>query len=334
MRYWWVNQNQTFKQEVEGGYLWSPKRNANGHRNPFYEFMREVAPGDLIFSFQKTFIQAIGIAQSVAGSAAKPAEFGSAGPNWSAIGWRVDVKYFLLDNPIRPVELMDQIGPLLPSKYAPLTKQGSGLQGIYLTFLPEMLADLLINRIGSQAKEIRQLLFQAADFERASGTRDSSVGQTQLEEHLIQTLQNDKTLADTERQSVILARRGQGQFKENVSRLESHCRVTKVDRIEHLRASHIKPWRDCGNYEERLEGANGLLLTPTIDHLFDRGYISFENSGRLLTSNVADTTSLKRMGLDTENPVNVGSFSEEQRTFLDHHRENVFLHAIVNRSII
>ena len=30
MRYWWVNQNQTFRQELAGGYLWSPKRNANG----------------------------------------------------------------------------------------------------------------------------------------------------------------------------------------------------------------------------------------------------------------------------------------------------------------
>lgn len=51
MRYWWVNQNQTFRQEIEGGYLWSPKRNKNGHRNPFYEFMRDVAPGDIVFSF-------------------------------------------------------------------------------------------------------------------------------------------------------------------------------------------------------------------------------------------------------------------------------------------
>ena len=48
MRYWWVDQNQTFRHEIEGGYLWSPKRNANGARNPFYESMREVAPGDLI----------------------------------------------------------------------------------------------------------------------------------------------------------------------------------------------------------------------------------------------------------------------------------------------
>jgi putative restriction endonuclease len=60
MRYWWVNQNQTYRREVQGGYLWSPKHNANGARNPFYESMREVAPGDLIFSFMDTRILELG----------------------------------------------------------------------------------------------------------------------------------------------------------------------------------------------------------------------------------------------------------------------------------
>jgi hypothetical protein len=64
MRYWWVNQNQTFRHQLAGGCLWSPKRNANGARNPFYEFMREVSPGDVIFSFIDTSVAAIGIAQS------------------------------------------------------------------------------------------------------------------------------------------------------------------------------------------------------------------------------------------------------------------------------
>ena len=64
MRYWWVNQNQTYRQELSGGYLWSPKRNANHSRNPFYESMREIAPGDLVFSFVDTRVVAIGIAES------------------------------------------------------------------------------------------------------------------------------------------------------------------------------------------------------------------------------------------------------------------------------
>src|SRR4249920_2952544 len=61
MRYWWVNQNQTYQHEVGGNYLWSPKRNANGHRNPSYDFMREVAPGDVVFSFADALIKAISI---------------------------------------------------------------------------------------------------------------------------------------------------------------------------------------------------------------------------------------------------------------------------------
>ena len=86
MRYWWVNQNQTFRHELAGGYLWSPKRNANGARNPFYEFMREVSPGDVIFSFVDTRVAAIGIAQSYCWESPKPQEFGEVGQNWENIG--------------------------------------------------------------------------------------------------------------------------------------------------------------------------------------------------------------------------------------------------------
>ena len=93
MRYWWVNQNQTYRHEIAGGYLWSPKRNANKARNPFYESMREVAPGDIIFSFRDTRIAALGIARSYCYESPKPTEFGTAGSYWEAIGWKIDVSF-------------------------------------------------------------------------------------------------------------------------------------------------------------------------------------------------------------------------------------------------
>jgi hypothetical protein len=93
VRYWWVNQNQTFRQEIDGGYLWSPKRNANGAKNPFYEFMREVAPGDLIFSFVDTRIVVIGTAASFCEESPRPTEFGGVGLNWGKIGWSVRVNF-------------------------------------------------------------------------------------------------------------------------------------------------------------------------------------------------------------------------------------------------
>jgi putative restriction endonuclease len=132
MRYWWVNQNQTYKQELGGGYLWSPKRNANGARNPFYESMREVAPGDLIFSFVDTRIVAIGIAESYCYESPKPIEFGDAGLNWEAIGWRLRVRFTNLISRIRPKEHMELLRPLLPSRYSPLQPSGNGLQSVYL----------------------------------------------------------------------------------------------------------------------------------------------------------------------------------------------------------
>ncbi len=61
MRYWWVNQNQTYRAEVRGSFMWSPKRNANGARSQFYENMREVSPGDVVFSFCDTRIKAVGV---------------------------------------------------------------------------------------------------------------------------------------------------------------------------------------------------------------------------------------------------------------------------------
>jgi hypothetical protein len=107
-----------------------------------------------------------------------------------------------------------------------------------------------------------------------------------------------------------------------VQQIERACRVTKVERAEHLIASHTKPWRDCTN-DERLDGENGLLLTPTIDHLFDKGFLFFENNGELIISPVAHRPSLMKMGVALEGTVNVGAFSEGQRRFLHYHRDNV-----------
>jgi hypothetical protein len=95
-----------------------------------------------------------------------------------------------------------------------------------------------------------------------------------------------------------------------------------------LVASHCKPWRDATN-EERLNGENGLLLTPTVDHLFDRGFIGFEDDGRLILSPVAHRPSLQRMGINVTAATNVGSFTSGQKTFLDFHRQSVLLQSFL-----
>src|SRR6056300_1782476 len=59
--YWWVNHKQTFKHEIEGGYLWSPKIKSNGDRNYFYDKMADAAVGDVVLSYANAKIAYFGI---------------------------------------------------------------------------------------------------------------------------------------------------------------------------------------------------------------------------------------------------------------------------------
>jgi hypothetical protein len=320
MRYWWVNQNQTFRQEIEGGYLWSPKRNKNGRRNPFYEFMREVAPGDVVFSFSDTRIAALGIVSGYCRESPKPEEFGAAGLNWSQIGWKVDVRWQRLVDPVRPKDYIHKFRDLLPDQYSPLTPAGNGLQSVYLTVVSAPLAAQLFALIGPAGSRVADLAQKVQSVERASPAPERDI--EEWEQRIEADLATDSGIPETERSALIRARRGQGTFRDNVQSIERACRITRVDRKEHLIASHIQPWRDSSN-AQRLDGENGLLLTPTIDHLFDKGFMSFEDTGRLIISPVADPQSLERMGVNTREHVTVGAFSQGQRRYLQFHRENV-----------
>jgi putative restriction endonuclease len=298
MKYWWVNQNQTFQQEFTGGYLWSPKRQLNGGRSQYYENMKQLIPGDIVFSYAKMRIQAIGIVRSRCYDSKRPEEFGVSGNKWANDGWKVDVEYLLLENRIKPKEYINQLQPLLPTKYSPLQKNGNGIQTVYLTEISEPIAKILINAIG---------------FEFFS-----------VEENRIETeIQNDATVDITTKEALIQSRRGQGIFRKNLEKFENKCRISNVKNKEHLIASHIKPWKDSSN-KERLDGENGLLLSPNIDHLFDRGYISFESNGNLIISSEAEFESLGLMGINVNAPLNVGSFTEGQKDYLSYHRQHVY----------
>lgn len=320
MNFWWVNHNQTFKHEFEGGYIWSPKTSAGGRKNPFYDFMCRVCPGDVVFSFSNTLIQGFGMAVSHCYTSPRPDEFGHIGRIWDSIGWRVDVRFQGLVRKIRPKDHMDILRSVLPEKYSPLQSNGNGNQGLYLTHLSLAFAEVLAGLIGPEAKHILH-----------SGASETPFDLFEIELPGIEEWEEIETeriihagLPPTERDALVKARVGQGEFKKNVSRIEYHCRITKVRNPTHLVASHIKPWRESSN-EERLAAGNGLLLTPTIDHLFDRGFITFDDSGETVISQVADRESFLRMGIDVDSPPQVGRFNSDQRFFLQHHRDSIFL---------
>ena len=306
MRYWWVNQNQTYKFEVPAGFLWSPKTRADGGRNYFYMTMEEVRPGDLVFSYCDTYIKAIGVVQRPAVTAPKP-DFRTAGSNWADVGWYVEVEFAELENPIRPKDFMNQIRPLLADKYAPLQENGNGLQGIYLTEISAAFGELLIVLSQADLPNIQHELAPLAD--------DESEYEINLE------IEARKLIGDPVKIELTKSRRGQGIFKANLRLVESRCRITGVSNIKHLRASHIKPWAASDNHE-KIDGYNGLLLSPHVDHLFDRGFISFRDSGVLLVSKELNPKVLEQWSILGSQ--NVGEFRAAQCQYLDYHRQVIF----------
>jgi len=311
MRYWWVNQNQTYKAEVRGSFMWSPKQNANGARNQFYENMREVSPGDIVFSFCDTRIKAIGVVTGGSQTGPKP-DFGAAGANWSREGWFVPVDYHTLDNQIRPKDHIAILRPFLPPRYSPLQENGDGLQSVYLAELPQEFGEALIALIGQAYWDAYAAI---AVFQSAPEPTDADA-----------VAADAGIIGPTFKDQLVRARRGQGVFRSNVLLREEYCRVTRVTEPRHLTASHIKPWRDASD-TERLDGANGLLLSPHIDHLFDEGYITFSPRQELVIVPEVRDTLLDAWGIDAG--VNVGEFSREQNAYLDYHRVNVFKRALV-----
>lgn len=317
--FWWVNQKQTYQHEVPGGYMWSPKRQQGGRRNHSYDLMTKIRPGDVVFSFAGGHIKAIGLAKTYCYEFPKPTEFGNAGSNWDDAGWRIEVGFQEIPTPFRPRDFNNQVQKMLADIHAPLKADGNGNQA-YLFKISELFGMFLASKAGTMAMQVaavgNQVREDAANYFVQQRQQD---WEDKIEDRISKTISSETT-----REALIQSRVGQGQFRKELSKIEKLCRITKVDRFEHLIASHIKPWRD-GDNDERLDPENGLMLTPTIDHLFDKGFISFDEKGQVLIAEVADRMTLKKMGVSPIVDSMSKGFSEGQRSYLDYHREFIFL---------
>ena len=307
MHYWWVNQNQTYTHEVGGGYLWSPKVNANGRRNRFYEAMTEAAPGDVVFSFCDTYIKAIGVVIGTCQSVPKPTEFGTAGEYWANEGWYLPVRFTELERPIRPKDHMGTLASALPEKYSPLQENGNGNQGVYLAPVPEAMANELTRLLAGQLEAV--VLTSPVDVDPEADAAEKAI-------------KEDAAIPLTEREQLVKARVGQGLYRSRVEMLEAGCRITGVSDRRFLRASHIKPWSKSDS-REKLDGNNGLLLAPHVDHLFDKGFISFTDAGELICSKSLPEGVKAAWGIST--PERSEPLSAQQAVYMQHHRDKVFL---------
>ncbi|MFI4914433.1 MAG: HNH endonuclease [Steroidobacterales bacterium] len=270
--------------------------------------MTRIGPGDVVFSATGGAVAAVGIALDGALAAPAPAWFAVADENCGAdVGWEVPVRFLQLQKPLRPREHAAALAPVLPARHSPIRASGADNARVHLAAIPEAMAATLRRLLDGQVEDLEAKIRATAGPELADAAVEQAIRQR-------------TDIGAVQKQHLLRARRGQGVFRQNLERVESACRLTGVLDRRHLRASHIKPW-NMSDDREMLDGFNGLLLSPHIEHLFDRGYLSFLDDGNLLVSRHLNPAVLKCWKLVL--PASVGAFRPQQCVYLDYHRQHV-----------
>ncbi len=146
--------------------------------------------------------------------------------------------------------------------------------------------------------------------------RSNVINDSDLAEDLSEVMV--KPLSDSEKVSEIQARVGQGKFRQDVIKVwgSETCAVTMMPIKEMLVASHIKAWRNCETTNERLDGANGILLCAHIDRLFDQHLVTFKKVGNeycLKLSNLLDKSLMKQLGVNEGDALAIGKLEPHDK---------------------
>lgn len=120
----------------------------------------------------------------------------------------------------------------------------------------------------------------------------------------------------------------QEKFKIEVHDYMAKCPFTNISDERLLTASHIKPSKICEN-ENKIDEAkdyyNGLTLTPTFDRLFDKGYITFSDDGKLICGTEISVYNWGKLSINPTQFKTYNILPKGREKYLKYHRENVFL---------
>ena len=123
------------------------------------------------------------------------------------------------------------------------------------------------------------------------------------------------------RDAIVKVRVNQSVFRDRLiaAHGEKFCLCSVHDR-QLLVASHIKPWA-VATKDEKVNPDNGLLLCPNHDKLFDGGWISFDDQGKLMVSPQLDALHRQIFGLDENLKI---TMTPSMASFMAYHRTHVF----------
>lgn len=143
-----------------------------------------------------------------------------------------------------------------------------------------------------------------------------------IEHRQIELVENDIKLSNTEKEQIVLARRGQGIFRRQLIEKYKTCIVTNIENPDLLIASHIRPWRNA-TAKERISVNNGFLLSSLYDRLFDSGLITFKTDGHILVSSDLSEHDRAIVNIDSSRRY-LFDISDELKENIQYHNDAVF----------
>lgn len=192
-------------------------------------------------------------------------------------------------------------------------------------------------RVAEIVEELKRTMSERMHYNTLRGVSDVASGlnrfleyvesnyRQQLDDSILRAekmIKSDVMLSVTEKEAIIKSRVGQGLFRQRLLDYWEGCSVTQCHTYPLLMASHIKPWRKSDN-TQRLDVFNGLLLTPNLDRLFDKGYISFDTKGFIICSDFLSSDDRKILGVDSS--LRLVHIEDRHQPYLQYHRENCLL---------
>ena len=122
------------------------------------------------------------------------------------------------------------------------------------------------------------------------------------------------------KKAVVNVRVNQGKFRDFLLKRYKKCCLCGVENHALLTASHIKPWAESES-KEQLDVDNGFLMCPNHDKIFDKGYITFDDDGKIIISDRLTENDRELLNVDSRKHIEL---TEGNKKYLKFHRENVF----------
>jgi len=254
IKYWWVNQGDSFEEARKLGAIWAPLEDKSGGKQPSWDSLDLVKPGDLIFHFAKKKLR--GISTALTESRSAEIRIRDKG-QWQNIGREVEVLAqdfdFTIDLEEIPISIRvdGSLGIETPFDVRGKVKQGYlfGVQSGVVEFVFSKL-NLITDSSGPLENQVRSVI---GDFQ--DGTDKTILGTFRREQRAL-------------RQSLV------GNQKTGTCGICSRVLSTNL-----LVAAHIKPRRSCTEKERLDSGVVMLACVLGCDALFDKGAIFVDEKG-------------------------------------------------------